>query len=155
MFFLLYKYIHLHTKNLITAMERITNKVRSLCTPAFIFFIISVISLFVMIFENIENINSYCIGNVSCNVPNTSMIFIVEIVFLVFWTWLLNFLCSRGYPGLSWFILLLPYIFLLLLVLLSASDIRNIKIETTRKDSKTVTVIDPNNDAFSGLTMRF
>ena len=134
-------------------MERITNKVRSLCTPAFIFFIISVISLFVMIFENIENTNSYCIGNVSCNVPNTSMIFIVEIVFLVFWTWLLNFLCSRGYPGLSWFILLLPYIFLLLLVLLSASDIRN--IETTRKDSKTVTVIDPNNDAFSGLTMRF
>ena len=136
-------------------MERITNKVRSLCTPAFIFFIISVISLFVMIFDNIENTNSYCIGNVSCNVPNTSMIFIVEIVFLVFWTWLLNFLCSRGYPGLSWFILLLPYIFLLLVVLLSASDIRNIKIETTRKDSKTVTVIDPNNDAFSGLTMRF
>jgi hypothetical protein len=106
-----------------------------------------------MIFDNIENTNSYCIGNVSCNVPNTSMIFIVEIVFLVFWTWLLNFLCSRGYPGVSWFILLLPYILLFFVFLLTASDIRN--IETTRKDSKTVTVIAPNNDAFSGLTMRF
>jgi hypothetical protein len=134
-------------------MDGIVNKVQSLCTPAFIFFIISVISLFVMIFDNIENTNSYCIGNVSCNVPNTSMIFIAEIVFLVFWTWLLNFLCSRGYPGVSWFILLLPYILLFFVFLLTASDIRN--IETTDKDSKTVTVIAPNNDAFSGLTMRF
>jgi hypothetical protein len=134
-------------------MDGIVNKVRSLCTPALVFFIISVISLFIMIFENIENINSYCIGNVSCNVPNTSMIFILEIVFLVFWTWLLNFICSSGYPSVAWFILLLPYILILLVVLFVASEIRN--TEKINRDSKPVTVIDPNNDAFSGLTMRF
>lgn len=134
-------------------MDGIANKVRSLCTPALIFFVISVISLLIMIYDNIQNTKSYCMGNVSCNVPNTSMIFIVEIISLIFWTWLLNFMCSRGYSSVAWFILLIPYILLFLFLLLNASDIRN--IETTGKDSKTVVTIAPNNDAFSGLTMRF
>jgi hypothetical protein len=129
------------------------NKVQSLCTPALVFFIVSVISLFIMIFDNLENTHSYCIGNVSCNVPNTSMIFITEIVFLVLWTWLLNFICSRGYPNVAWFILLFPYILLFMVVLMVASDIRN--TEKINRDSKLVPVIAPNNDAFSGLTMRF
>ena len=106
-----------------------------------------------MIFDNLENTHSYCIGNVSCNVPNTSMIFITEIVFLVLWTWLLNFICSRGYPNVAWFILLFPYILLFMVVLMVASDIRN--TEKINRDSKLVPVIAPNNDAFSGLTMRF
>lgn len=134
-------------------MEGIVNKVQSLCTPALVFFVISVLSLFGMIFDNLENTRTYCVGNVSCNVANTSMIFILEILFLVFWTWLLNFICSSGYPSVAWFILLLPYILILLVVLFVASEIRN--TEKINRDSKPVTVIAPNNDAFSGLTMRF
>lgn len=134
-------------------MDGVVSKVQSLCTPALVFFVISVVSLFVMIFDNLENTRTYCVGNVSCNVPNTSMIFIVEILFLVFWTWLLNFICSRGYPGVAWFILLFPYILLFMVVLIVASEIRN--TDKINKDSKPVTVIAPNNDAYSGLTMRF
>lgn len=133
-------------------MDGIVNKVQSLCTPAFIFFIISIISLFVMIFDNLENTHSFCFGNVSCNVSNTSMVFIVEIVFLVFWTWLLNFICSRGYSGLAWFILLFPYILLLMVILFIASEIRN---TTEINKASTPITIAPNNDAFGGLTMRF
>lgn len=80
-------------------MDVIT-RIRSLCTPAFVFFFISVISLFLMIFENIQNTHSYCFGNVSCNVANTSMVFIVKIVFIIAWTWFLDILCSRGYERL-------------------------------------------------------
>lgn len=134
-------------------MDGVINKVQSLCTPALVFFVISVLSLFGMIFDNLENTHTYCVGNVSCNVANTSMIFIFEILFLVFWTWLLNFICSRGYPGVAWFILLLPYILILLVVLMMASEIRN--TEKLNRDSKPITVIAPNNDAFGGLTMRF
>jgi hypothetical protein len=105
----------------------VVNKVRSLCTPAFIFFVISVLSLFVMIFQNIENTNQYCFGNVSCDVANTSMIFIVKIVMIVVWTWLLEILCSRGYEKVAWFILLLPYILFLLIILSIASEIKNTK----------------------------
>ena len=129
------------------------SKVQSLCTPALVFFVISVVSLFVMIFDNLENTHTYCVGNVSCNVANTSMIFIFEILFLVFWTWLLNFICSRGYSGVAWFILLFPYILLFMVVLLVASEIKN--TDKINKDSKPVAVIAPNNDAYSGLTMRF
>lgn len=134
-------------------MDGVVSKVQSLCTPALVFFVISVVSLFVMIFDNLENTRTYCVGNVSCNVANTSMIFIFEILFLVFWTWLLNFICSRGYPGVAWFILLFPYILLFMVVLIVASEIRN--TDKINKDSKPVTVIAPNNDAYSGLTMRF
>jgi hypothetical protein len=134
-------------------MDGIVNKVQSLCTPALVFFVLSVLSLFSMIYDNLENTHTYCIGNVRCNVSNTSMIFILEILFLVFWTWLLNFICSSGHPNVAWFILLLPYILILLIVLFVASDIRH--TEKINTDSKQVTIIAPNNDAFGGLSMRF
>ena len=129
-------------------MDGIINRVRSLCTPALIFFIISVVSLFGMLFDNLENTHHYCFGNVSCNVANTSTIFIVEILFLVFWTWVLDFICSRGYTNFAWFILLFPYILLLALLLFGAAEIRN-----THKmnEASVAIVVGPKNDAFSGL----
>jgi hypothetical protein len=116
----------------------VLNKVRSLCTPAFIFFVISILSMFVMIFENIENTNTYCLGNVSCNVANTSMIFIVKIVVIIVWTWLLDILCGRGYEKVAWFILLFPYILLMLVILFIANEIRN--VNRINKDSIAVVV---------------
>ena len=120
-------------------MDGIINKVQSLCTPAFIFFILSVLSIFVMLFDNLENTNSYCFGNVSCNVANTSTIFIVEILFLLFWTWVLNFICSRGYTNFSWFILFFPYILLFALLLFGAAEIRN----TNKINEASVAIVDP------------
>lgn len=117
----------------------VVNKVRSLCTPAFIFFVISVLSLFVMIFENIENTNRYCFGNVSCDVANTSMIFIVKILMIVVWTWLLEVLCSSGYEKVAWFILLLPYIIFLLVILSIASEIKN----TRHINKNSIAIIEP------------
>ena len=129
-------------------MDGIINRVRSLCTPALIFFIISVVSLFGMLFDNLENTHHYCFRNVSCNVANTSTIFIVEILFLVFWTWVLDFICSRGYTNFAWFILLFPYILLLALLLFGAAEIRN-----THKmnEASVAIVVGPNNDAFGGM----
>lgn len=120
-------------------MDGVISKIQSLCTPAFIFFILSVLSLFVMIFDNVENTHHYCFGNVSCNVANTSTIFIVEILFIVFWTWFLNAICSRGYVNIAWFILLFPYILLFALLLFGAAEIRN----TQKMNEASVAIIDP------------
>jgi hypothetical protein len=120
-------------------MDGVISKIQSLCTPAFIFFILSVLSLFVMIFDNLENTHHYCFGNVSCNVANTSTIFIVEILFIVFWTWFLNAICSRGYVNIAWFILLFPYILLFALLLFGAAEIRN----TQKMNEASVAIIDP------------
>jgi hypothetical protein len=123
----------------------VVNKVRSLCTPSFVFFVISVLSLFVMIFQNVENTHEYCFGNVSCDVSNTSMIFIIKIVVIIVWTWLLDVLCSRGFERLAWFIVLFPYIIILLFILFVASAIRN----TKRLNEHSVAIID----AFSPLSL--
>lgn len=120
-------------------MDGIISKIQSLCTPAFIFFILSVVSLFVMLFDNIDNTHHYCFGNVSCNVANTSTIFIVEILFIVFWTWFLNAICSRGYVNVAWFILLFPYILLFAILLFGAAEIRN----TAKMNEASVAIIDP------------
>ena len=134
-------------------MDGIINKIQSLCTPAFIFFIISVLSLFIMLFDNIENTHHYCFGNVSCNVANTSTIFIVEILFIVFWTWFLNFICSRGYVNVSWFILLFPYILLFGLLLFGAAEIRN---TNKHNEASVAIVVGPNHDdTFGGMSFRF
>jgi hypothetical protein len=72
----------------------------------------------------------------------------VEILFLVFWTWVLDFICSRGYTNFAWFILLFPYILLLALLLFGAAEIRN----TQRHNEASVPIIiGPNNDAFGGM----
>jgi hypothetical protein len=120
--------------------DGIITKIQALCTPAFIFFILSVLSIFVMIFDNVENTHHYCFGNVSCNVANTSMIFIVKILFIVFWTWFLNFICSRGYANVAWFILLFPYILLFAILLFTAAEIRN---TNKMNEASVAIVVDP------------
>lgn len=120
-------------------IDSVISKIQSLCTPAFIFFILSVVSIFIMLFDNIENTHHYCFGNVSCNVANTSTIFIVEILFLVLWTWFLNAICSRGYVNVAWFILLFPYILLFAVLLFGAAEIRN----TNKINEASVAIIDP------------
>ena len=116
-------------------MDGVINKIQTLCTPAFIFFILSMLSIFIMLFDNIENTHSYCFGNVSCNVANTSILFIIKILFVVFWTWFLNAICSRGYANVAWFILLFPYILLFGILLFTASEIINTnKIKNNQKN---------------------
>ena len=41
----------------------------------------------------------------------------VKLIFIFVWTFLLNLLCSKGYKNLSWFLVLLPYVIVLLIVI--------------------------------------
>jgi hypothetical protein len=66
----------------------------------------------------------------------------------VFWTWVLDFICSRGYANFAWFILLFPYILLLALILFGAAEIRNTK---KINEASVPIIIAPNNDAFGGM----
>ena len=65
------------------------------CTPAMLYFLISVIALAyttVMKF----NLMSLVFNGIS----------------IIFWSWLLNYLCKKGYSVLSWIILFLPFFFI-------------------------------------------
>jgi hypothetical protein len=58
----------------------------------------------------------YCVGNVNCPVQSTTPIFVAKVLYVFFWTFILNTLCSYGYYKLSWFILLLPFILFFVVV---------------------------------------
>ena len=80
-----------------------------LCTPAFIYLVLSVIMLAVGVFSGIS-----------------ALTLIFKSALIVLWTFLLNWLCSRGFAVLSWIILLLPVILVVLLASLSA-DLGGVK----------------------------
>ena len=70
-----------------------------LCTPAKIYFAIAVISCIVALFNRVSIVATF-----------------VKLVFAFIWTYILGWLCSEGYTSLSWFLVLLPYIVILLAV---------------------------------------
>ena len=72
----------------------------SLCTPAKIYLVIAVISSVVALSNHVK------VGAV-----------VMKMVFGLFWTFVLSWLCKKGYDKLSWFLVLLPYVILLLAAL--------------------------------------
>ena len=91
---------------------------RKLCTPSYIYLVVSAISLVVMLYQNIGNVDKYCLGSYTCTVSSTALIFIIKAIYILFWTWVLNLICRSGAPGIAWFVLLLPMILMFVLLAL-------------------------------------
>jgi len=89
---------------------------KDLCTPAALYFIISIIGLVIVMVQNLGNSNSYNVGNFSCRVPNTALIFIIKFFYIIFWTYILNLICKDGHIGISWLLVLLPWILLFVIM---------------------------------------
>jgi len=100
---------------------------RKLCTPAYIYLVISMFSIIIIMLQNTSNSNTYCMGYYTCQVPNIFLIFAIKLIYVLFWTWILNLICKAGLPGVSWALLLFPYIlmfiFIVIFMMSSAGDI--------------------------------
>ena len=97
-------------------MSNFPKSLKELCTPSLVYFIISIISLAVVFLQNLGNTNSYHLGSFSCRVPNTAIIFIAELIYILFWTWVLNLICKDGHSELSWLLVLFPFILLFVII---------------------------------------
>ena len=97
----------------------------SLCTPAFIYILLSSIGIIILAYQNYGNSNLYCVGNVKCPVQSTTPVFVAKVLYVLFWTFVLNTLCNYGYYKLSWFILLLPFILFFIVVSVLGQFINN------------------------------
>jgi len=92
-------------------------KLKELCTPAFIYFLLSVIGIVATVISNLgSRSNMYTLGNFSTPVPHTGLIFIVKIIYVLFWTWILNLMCKDGHREIAWFLVLLPFVLFFILV---------------------------------------
>jgi len=63
-----------------------------LCTPALVYLVIAILAL---------------VLNFSWSVKSA----IVHGIFIAMWTFVLNFICTKGYTMVAWALLLLPYVF--------------------------------------------
>ena len=68
-----------------------------LCTPARIYFAIAVIAAVYALFNGASMMMEFW-----------------KIVFAFIWTFVLGWLCDKGYKSISWFLVLLPYILMFL-----------------------------------------
>lgn len=94
--------------------------IRKLCTPAFIYLALSVFGLLALIFENMgSDEKQLCIGTHRCDISNKGGMLVLNVLYILFWTFILDLLCKNGYTNISWFILLLPiFLYMITLVLL-------------------------------------
>lgn len=90
--------------------------IKELCTPAMLYFIISIVSLAIVLLQNLSNQNSYNVGSFSCRVPSTALVFIIKLIYILFWTWILNLICKDGHTTISWLLVLLPWILLFVMM---------------------------------------
>ena len=67
-----------------------------MCSPAFIYFVIAIIGILMALKRT---------GIMSSA---------VSLLFVLIWTWFLNFLCKKGYKVVSWILLFLPFISVIL-----------------------------------------
>lgn len=93
-------------------------KIGQLCSPALLYFSISIFVVVYTIFQNLGNNRMYRVGGYSCMVPSTMLIFAVKIIYILFWTWILNLMCKDGYSNIAWFLVLLPFILMFILIAL-------------------------------------
>jgi hypothetical protein len=94
----------------------------SICPPALLYFILSILGIIVMVLTKFRLVS-----------------IIVQICFIILWTWFLNFLCGSGYSIISWILVLLPVIISLLLILFSFKVLNDLQkdgtISSSEKDS--------------------
>ena len=70
---------------------------KQMCTPAQVYLVIAVVA-----------------GLLALLTENAVSSVIVNLLFALLWTYILSWLCKQGYESLSWFLVLFPYIILLL-----------------------------------------
>ena len=97
--------------------------IKKLCTPAYVYLVVSVIAIVLSMFQNSGNTDVYCMGAYECPVPNTALVFLIEFAYVAFWTFILDSVCKAGYKQFSWFLVLFPFLlFFVLLGLMMVSQ---------------------------------
>ena len=91
-------------------------KLSQLCSPSYVYFIISVLAIAISAVQNMGNKNKYTLGSFSCQVPSCIAVFIVKIMYILFWTWILNLMCKDGHTSIAWFLVLLPFVLLFVIL---------------------------------------
>lgn len=89
----------------------VVKKIKGLCTPSFIYFVMSILLIFVTIVNSLRKKNFKKFSSLLL------MIIVLKLIYVVFWTWILNLICKSGNPNISWLLVLFPFILIFLLMI--------------------------------------
>lgn len=96
-----------------------SSMLKNICTPALIYLVLSLVALFSIGLQNLNNgMDYYCVGNYECQTTSKIPIFLFKLLYVLFWTFVLNCICKAGYKGVSWFLVLFPIILMFVLITL-------------------------------------
>jgi hypothetical protein len=90
--------------------------IKKLCTPAYVYLVISAIAIIILMFQNGGNTDMYCVGSFECPVPNTALVFLFNFLYVAFWTFILDSVCKAGHKNVSWFLVVFPFILFFVLL---------------------------------------
>ena len=68
-----------------------------LCTPAKLYFVLAIISCIAALINGVKFMNV-----------------VINLIIAFIWTAILSWICGKGFTGVSWFLVLIPYIIMLL-----------------------------------------
>ena len=98
-------------------MNNFEKQIKSLCTPAQIYFFLSMFSILAIMSQNAMQSNIYRIGDYSVPTPFSNIVtFLMKIISIVIWTYILKYLCDHGFMGVAWFLVLLPIVFMFVMI---------------------------------------
>jgi hypothetical protein len=80
---------------------------KSLCLPSKVYFVFAFIAILMSI------VAPSTFGGVSM------LMHLVHIVYVIFWTWVLNLICGAGYKWISWVLVLAPFLLFFFLFVLT------------------------------------
>jgi len=89
------------------------------CKPALVYLVLSIISVIVIIMKKM-----------------TALTVITKILFVLLWTFFLDFLCKKGYKSVSWFLVLLPFLVMLGTFLMALEVVKTNNTNTKNENKK-------------------
>ncbi len=92
------------------------DSIKYLCKPAYVYLVMSIIATVILMIQNNGNQSTYCVGSFECSVPSTPLVFLMKILYIAFWTFVLNSICRAGHKQIAWFLVLLPFIMFFIII---------------------------------------
>lgn len=100
-------------------IEKQYNHFVRFCDPAKFYLVVSLLSIVLILVENIFDSHTYCVGPYSCSLRYSNIfVFLVKIAYIVVWTVILDSLCKTKRKKLAWGLVLFPYVLMFMLIAL-------------------------------------
>lgn len=102
-------------------LDKLSRYVQNLCDPAKLYLGISAFIIVLLVIQNMgSKRNKFCIGEhdtcFNATPLNMFLFFVYKLLYVAFFSWLLNYICRSGSPTISWIFVLFPVVLFFVLL---------------------------------------